>query len=441
MLDSLSERPQTDVKAEPREQAPSTFALASTGSHSPRIRTFCRFYPAFFIAAQAPSLLSRQARSTMRILLIGNYLPDQQESMQRFAQVLQIELSSRGHEVRLACPKPYLGSWQLPSNAFRKWLGYIDKLAIFPWTLDQLKRWADLVHICDHSNAVYTRYLQDKPHLVTCNDLIAIRSALGEFPAYPTRWTGKQYQSMILAGLTQSQQIACISQKTQTDLHRITQLPAERSLVIYMGLNYAYTPMSAEQFDPILKKLGVSQNQGYILHVGGNQWYKNRLGVIDIFYYLRRYPDFARIRLVMVGKPLAPEMVERIRSLQLEDQVQVLLSIDNESLRALYSGATALLFPSLAEGFGWPVIEAQACGCPVFTSDLPPLSEIGGSESAVYLDPSQPQQAAQHMAEHLPMGESRRQAGLANAQRFSTDQMIDSYLRVYHQLCPHEDPA
>ena len=76
----------------------------------------------------------------------------------------------------------------------------------------------------------------------------------------------------------------------------------------------------------------------------------------------------------------------------LRDRVIELTNITNEDLRALYSKATALLFPSLREGFGWPIIEAQACGCPVFTSDRVPMTEVGG-DAAIYLDPTDPRPA------------------------------------------------
>ena len=61
-----------------------------------------------------------------------------------------------------------------------------------------------------------------------------------------------------------------------------------------------------------------------------------------------------------------------------------LTNVDNETLRALYSAAELLLFPSLEEGFGWPIVEAQACGCRVVTSQKAPMTEAGG-DAAFYL--------------------------------------------------------
>ncbi len=68
----------------------------------------------------------------MKILLVGNYLPDRQESMQRFANMLQIGLVELGHEVRLIRPEPFFGRLRPSGNGLGKWLGYVDKFLLFP---------------------------------------------------------------------------------------------------------------------------------------------------------------------------------------------------------------------------------------------------------------------------------------------------------------------
>ena len=73
----------------------------------------------------------------------------------------------------------------------------------------------------------------------------------------------------------------------------------------------------------------------------------------------------------------------------IKDRVFTYQNVSHRQLCALYSNAIAMIFPSTHEGFGWPIIEAQACGCPVLTSDLPPMNEIG-SDAARYFDPYDP---------------------------------------------------
>jgi glycosyltransferase involved in cell wall biosynthesis len=118
--------------------------------------------------------------------------------------------------------------------------------------------------------------------------------------------------------------------------------------------------------------------------------------------------------------------------------------VDDVGLRALYSHAQALIFPSLYEGFGMPLIEAQACGCPVFTSNRAPLTEIGGM-GAGYVDPEQPEAAARFIAERLSEPGRRErmiQAGFENVhKRFTTDRMVDDYLKLYRTVKASESTS
>ncbi|NDJ24021.1 glycosyltransferase [Nostoc sp. B(2019)] len=368
----------------------------------------------------------------MKILLIGNYQPDAIQSMDIFAAMLENYLTQFGHQVRVIRPTPYLGSLHLFPNVFKKWFGYIDKLILFPLNLRSIISWADVVHICDHGNAIYTRYLQNIPHVVTCHDLLAIRSGLGEFPEYKTGWTGKILQQMIVKGLNQAQKVACVSAQTKSDLIHFSNLNENAVILVPVGLNYPYTPMAALEAKQRLKALGLPQYCRFILHVGANHWYKNRLGVLAIFSQLMLKLKQPEWYLVMVGKPMTDEMHKFIQSHKLVQRVIELVEVDNENLRALYSSAAALLFPSLQEGFGWPIIEAQACGCPVFTSNRPPMNDVGG-EAAIYIDPDNHQDTAEKIVLCLPKLEMLKPKGFVNSQKFTAHNMISQYIELYQQ--------
>lgn len=367
----------------------------------------------------------------MKILLIGNYQPDAIYSMEKFATMLQTYLPQFGHQVSLIRPQPWLGNLQFPP-LIRKWLGYIDKLILFVPKLHQALSWADVVHICDHGNAVYTSYLQTIPHIVTCHDLLAIRAGLGEFPEYQTGWTGKQLQKMIIHGLSYTQKVVCVSEQTRKDVMRLCLLSSNAVSVIPLGLNYPYSPIKTTETNEYLDTLGISPNSCFFLHVGANHWYKNRLGVLAIFHHLILKLKQTNLYLLMVGSPFTQEMNEFIKAHNLQDNIRELTDINCEFLRALYSSAKALIFPSLQEGFGWPIIEAQACGCPVFTSNRLPMTEIGG-EAAIYIEPNHYEQAAETIIEFLSKLESFKSKGIANAQKFSTEKMILEYITLYQQ--------
>lgn len=366
----------------------------------------------------------------MKILLIGNYSPDSIVSMDKFADMLTNNLTKLGHEVRVIRPKVYFNSFQKLPKILRKWLAYIDKLILFPPQLIQELSWADVVHICDHGNAVYINYLQNSPHVVTCHDLFAIRAGLGEFVEHRTGWTGKKLQQMILKGLDRAQNVVCVSEETKNDLLRLSTIDKNSVDVIPMGLNYPYSPMKTYEAKQHLEALGISVNRPFILHVGANHWYKNRLGVLSIFQQLIFNSQASEFDLVMVGKAMTNEMRQFIKKYNLEERVIELIGINNEDLQALYSSAVALLFPSLYEGFGWPIVEAQACGCPVFTSNRPPMNDVGG-EAAIYIEANNYQLAATKMAHYLPDLEKVKVKSIINAQRFSTEKMTDRYLNLY----------
>ena len=100
-----------------------------------------------------------------------------------------------GHSVRVVRPEVRLGRLRVTASELGKWLGYIDKLILFPADLRNASKAVDVVHICDHSNSLYTKHCGSTPCVVTCHDLIAVRAARGDFPQVRTRWSGRKFQN------------------------------------------------------------------------------------------------------------------------------------------------------------------------------------------------------------------------------------------------------
>jgi len=366
----------------------------------------------------------------VKILLVGNYERDGQKSMVRYCSMLESLLRSAGQEVSVIRPTPQLGRFGNAHRGSGKWLGYADKFVLFRARLRAAAAATDVVHICDHSNSMYARYLEGIPHVVTCHDLIAVRQARGEFTGMRTRWTGRRYQEMIINGLRRARHVVCDSENTRADLLRIAGIPAERTSVVYIAMNYPYAPLNHTERIARLEDLGIASGERFLLHVGSGSWYKNQSGVIRIFHHLTRTVQARDMRLVVICNVWQPLLQKMVDDYRLSGRVSVHFNLEAEDLRALYSGATALLFPSLCEGFGWPIIEAQACGCPVFTSNRAPMTEVGGN-GAVYIDPEDPVEAAKIIVDSLPHAQRMREAGFTNNRRFTSDQMVDGYLNIY----------
>ena len=371
--------------------------------------------------------------STVNVLLIGNYVHQQQPSMQRFATLLQDQLELAGVRVRLVQPLPVLGRLRPRATGLGKWLGYVDRLVLFPLALRSMLAKADVVHICDHGNAIYAPLLHERPLLVTCHDLFGAQVGLGEIAGQRTGLPGRKLVAAMLAGLAKVDHVACVSEETRSELLRlIPSIGARKTSVIHNGLGYPFSPMEAGQARAVLKAIGVT-SEPFLLHVGGNQWYKNRRGALDIFRALRERPEHAALRLVLVGKPLDDATRAYLSRSGLEGSVLERAFVSNEELRALYSTAEALLFPSLREGFGWPIVEAQACGCPVFATGRAPMTAVGG-DAAVYFDPDTPDAAADLIEEHLRDRAGMRDRGLRNARRFAPQPMAERYIELYKRM-------
>ena len=372
------------------------------------------------------------------VLLVGNYPRDGQESMQRFARVMFDGLRQHGSAAELLIPPVILGRFASSSlRGMGKWLAYIDKYLLFPFRLNQAiqrlrarSKGPMLVHICDHSNAIYTRWTSGLPVLVTCHDLLAVRGAMGEQTDCPASAMGKLLQRWIVRGLARASMIVCDSGATLRDVERIVPREAAGpcSRLVHIGQNHGYQPLAFDVIESRLSHLPLPP-MPYLLHVGSNLRRKNRDGVLRIFARTASRWDGW---LVFAGEPLTLELSALADSLGIGDRVRNVSKPDNAILEALYNRALALLFPSRFEGFGWPIIEAQACGCPVICSDADPLPEVAGHGGLICPIDDEEAFATAILALLDPVvRESWVERGFANAANFSTEQMIDNYLTVY----------
>jgi glycosyltransferase involved in cell wall biosynthesis len=369
----------------------------------------------------------------MKILLVGNYAPDRQDSMQIYASMLEAGMRARGHEVHLLQPPAVLGPRVTEGSPLSKWLGYADKFILFRRELRRAASTAEIVHLCDHSNAMYVPALAHRAHVITCHDILAIRSAMGHFSENQVSITGRLFQRLIARGLRKARGILCVSEKTRDDLMQYLGIPEPRLHVITNALHWPYKPLSPEACAPFLASVGLQPGEPYFFHLGGNHWYKNRGAAIEIFAELRKLPQYAGARLVMAGGPMKPELQAIARKHRLDGVVLEAVRLSNNHLQALYSCALALLFPSFEEGFGWPILESQACGCPVVTTNRLPMSDVAGG-AAILIDPARPDAAARTIAEALQDTTRLRNDGLQNAALHTTDRMLERCEALYREV-------
>jgi glycosyltransferase involved in cell wall biosynthesis len=383
----------------------------------------------------------------MNIVLFSHPTFMQSQSMPRFAGMLQTAYLARGHQVQIWSPQAKLYKL-IPKGKLSKWAGYVDQYLLFPlWVRNQLTHQpSDTIYVfCDQALGPWVPLVKHKPHVVHTHDLLALCSALGDIPENPTSWSGRLYQRYIRHGFKQAKHFISVSKKTRDDLHVFGQVNPLTSEVVYNGLNYPYAPMPVAAASELLKKANLPATpQGFLLHLGGSQWYKNLTGVMRIYTQYAKVTPQA-LPLVCVSPKPSATVQALVAAMPQNAKVIFIQGIDNPTLQAAYSMAAAFIFPSLAEGFGWPIAEAQACGCPVLTTDAAPMNEVGGNV-VTYIpvlkmtdDPQVwAQKAAQKLTTVLVITGNARQAlalaGIENVAKFNANASIDAYLAIYQQV-------
>jgi len=321
----------------------------------------------------------------MKIVLFAHPAFLGQQSMPRFTNMLADNLRDRGHEVIVYSPKAYFFNLPVPAF-FKKWLGYIDQFLIFPAAVKKhIRNNADTIYVfTDHALGMWVPIVQSLPNVVICHDFLAQRSANGEISQNPTGFSGRIYQRLIRKGYSVADNFISVSNKTREDLHHFLQRIPATSKVVYNGLNKNFTVIDAGKARQIIsRQTGIDLTNGYILHVGGNQWYKNRVGVVEMYSAWRKTSQNTA-PLILVGSLPSPELTDAIEKSGYKENVYTIDTITDEYINAAYSGALVLLFPSIAEGFGWPIAEGMASGCPVITTADAPMTEVGG-DAATYV--------------------------------------------------------
>jgi glycosyltransferase involved in cell wall biosynthesis len=367
---------------------------------------------------------------SLRLLLVGNYGPDQQKSMAAFVTMMEHCMAERNASVEVFFPGRYLLPKGTKPRGFWKWVGYIDKFIISSLLLKRKAKEFDIVHICDHSNSMYTFFVKGKPSIVTCHDVLAIEAARDMIPGWDVGFTGRIFQRLIFRGLNGADVVVCDSEYTKSHLQKLG-WAGRHIAVAPITLNDNFHPSERHSVERTLGQMGMNVNDKYFIHVGSDLSRKNRLFVIKVFNILRKLHTKDNFKLLFVGPPMSEEMHNYIKEHRLDNFVSAMQDVPHDMLKNLYSGATGLIFPSLYEGFGWPIIEAQACGCPVFTSNRQPMLEVGG-DGAIYIDPIDENAAATQISEALGDLVSLQKRGFANCEQFSMEKMVAIYLAAYN---------
>ena len=262
-------------------------------------------------------------------------------------------------------------------------------------------------------------YNRPGPRIVmTCHDL----SPLTE-PTCHTLRHRFYFRHILPLRLRVVDHFIAVSHSTKKDMKRLCHIPQDRITTVHLGAPPVFS--TANSF-----------KENYLLAVGTLEPRKNLKRVIQAFLVLKQHRENVADRLLIVGTK-GWDYDDTVELMQRHtDSVQFLGYVSDHELQNLYRKAKGLIYPSIYEGFGLPVLEAMAMGCPVVTSDRSSLPEIGGN-AVLYVNPHDISQIAAAMEKLLTDDGLRRtlaERGLARASRFSWERCAQETVAVYQEI-------
>jgi alpha-1,3-rhamnosyl/mannosyltransferase len=219
--------------------------------------------------------------------------------------------------------------------------------------------------------------------------------------------------------------VLTLSECSRRDIIERLQLSAHRVSVVYPGVDLnQFCPGSVER---------EQSGRPYILCVAGSDPTKNVETLLKAFAQLPSALQKEHDVILVGDLRRRQDLYDHARQLGIETNVRFAGVVDDAQLVRLYQQAVVLVFPSRYEGFGLPVVEAMACGCPVISSNASSLPEATG-DAALLADPSDVDGFAKHLEQVLSDGTLRqklRERGLAQAAKFTWDRTARETVRVY----------
>lgn len=250
---------------------------------------------------------------------------------------------------------------------------------------------------------------------LTAGQVVTLHDAsVFAFPNAYSRSFRLKYQVLMRRFGKTARKIITVSQFSKIELARWCGIDPEKIEVIPHGHEH----LNRVTADPSIFKRASIGEKPYLLMVGSSSPHKNAAGVFNALDLLKR-TDF---EVVMAGG--AFPRVFNGQQVALPVNVCQVGYVSNQELRALYENARGFIFPSFYEGFGIPVLEAMAFGCPVISSNAASLPEVGG-EAVLYFDPANPQEIAEKIAclvDQPDLQTELREMGSRQLEKFSWQQ-------------------
>jgi glycosyltransferase involved in cell wall biosynthesis len=321
---------------------------------------------------------------------------------------------------RVILPGPLLGPQRYAARYF-----------FYPQRLRREAKRADVVHILDHSYAHLLASARRRPVVVTVHDLmpvIVLRSPTDGW----REGVRNRFLRTALKALRQADAFIVGTEWLKGEL--ATWLGDDRRIrVVPFGVDRAFFGESGVARERGRRDWRIPEDAFVVLHVGSTVDRKNVPLVLQTVARLRQHAD---AYLLQVGGRFTGEQEQLIDRLDLRRAVRSVAAADETTLRRAYRAADVLLFPSLYEGFGFPVLEAFASGLPVVTSGAGGLKEVGGDAVVVVegRDPAAYLEALESLSDDAEQREDLIQKGWSRARSYTWQRTAEQTAEVYREF-------
>jgi glycosyltransferase involved in cell wall biosynthesis len=301
----------------------------------------------------------------------------------------------------------------------------------------------DVNHVLDHAYGHLAFALDPRRTVISCNSMSIPKAMQGRIPGFAIPASLRASMWLRHKGMLRSARIVACSHALKNDIVAVFRCDPSKISVVHDGINHSVFRRLTDRssIDAVVRDYRLPTDGTRLVLVvstAGGGGYKNRMGALRTHERLIRRG--AKVLLLLVGASLTAEEQQFLDQHRIGQSVRTLGRVSWDALVALYNLTDAFLFPSWDEGFGYPPIEAMACGAPVVVSSIPVLLETTGG-MALSAPPDDPEALAnkvQQILDDASLAQQLRAGGLTQAQRYSwtryAGEIADVYREVYEQI-------
>ena len=309
------------------------------------------------------------------------------------------------------------------------------------YPLHARQRSADVYHVVDHSYGHLLGHVPAERAVITCHDLMLLHAEVEDIGFRGGRLVLRRFR-WETSFLRRAALVACDSDATAGDVANLLHVDASRIRVIPLGIGRVFAPMDAQARTEARRTIDPTGHRPLVLHVATGGAYKNVQTTLRVIAALRS--QGLDPLLLRVAKPLGAQHVALATELGVLDLIRERGSVSDEELARLYGAADVLLFPSRWEGFGWPPLEALACGTPsVVASGCRSVVDMIGDAALAepWDDVSALAGAVRSIAATPALRELLVERGRPRVAALTWERTVGAYVEAYEEIARGDLPA